>query len=75
MNEQKSNASDKSVYTPILSESSSDSNKSDKPDEKVDKKPPQLDWRKVLRNMRDVSSIASVLISLYNILQELGLLP
>ena len=75
MKEQKSNASDKSVNSPILGESSSDSYKSDKPDEKTDKKLHRWNWRRVVRTMRDVSSVASVIISLVKILEELGLLP
>ena len=75
MKKQKSNASDKSVITPILRESSSDSEKSQKPDENFDKKPPQWNWRRVVRTMRDVSSVTSVIISLVKIFEELGLLP
>ena len=75
MKEQKSNASDKSVHTPILCESPSDSNKSDKPDENVHKKPSRWNWRKVARTIKDVTSVASVIMSLVQILQELGLLP
>ncbi|GAA6618253.1 hypothetical protein [Scytonema sp. NUACC26] len=74
MKERKTNASNKSVNTPILGENSSDSNKSQKPDENSDKKPPQWDWRELVRTMRDVGSIATVVLTLIKILQELGLI-
>lgn len=42
MNKQQDNASDKNVLTPIVSEGSSNLNKSDKQDEKVDEKSSRL---------------------------------
>lgn len=75
MKDEKINASDKSIHTPILEENSSGSNKSQKPDENSDKKPPQWNWRELVKTMRDVGSIATVVLTLIKILQELGLIP
>ena len=75
MKELKSNTDDKCVNTPIFNESTTNSNAPNKSDEKVDNKQSQWNWRKVVRTMRDVGSVASVIISLVKILEELGLLP
>ena len=63
------------VLTATLGEKSFDSSVCQKSDENSGKKPPQRNWRKIFRTMRDVGSIASVLLSLIKILQELGLIP
>ncbi|MFL9458397.1 hypothetical protein AB0756_39750 [Tolypothrix campylonemoides VB511288_2] len=75
MKYEKTNASDKSVNTSIVGKNPSDSNLSQKSDVNSDKKPPQWNWRELVKTMRDVSSIASVVLSLIKILQELGLIP
>ncbi len=75
MERQTSNASDKSVYIPIFGDSSDKSCQFETNDEKLEKKPSQLDWRKILRIIRNVSSITSVFITLLKLLQELGLIP
>jgi hypothetical protein len=75
MERQTSNPSDKSVHILILGNSSDKSCKFETNDEKLEKKPSQLDWRKILRIIRNVSSTMSVFITLLKLLQELGLIP
>lgn len=71
MNTQKPNASEKSVYTPIIRENSDESSKS----KKLEQRQIQWDWRKLLRAARNVSSVVSIIITLLKLLQEIGLIP
>ena len=75
MERQTSNASAKSVHTPIFGDSSDKSCQFETNDEKLQKKPSQLKLRKILIIIRNVSSIMSLFITLLKLLQELGLIP